>query len=126
MAYVYIPPTDEINDLIGTHAALTASHGVAKIAEITSGTYSGNDTVNRAIPHGLTGIPKMVKLQVGAHAASFIIVTDSARIDLVHDTITAHYSVTAMDATNFYVGNVAQYTNSGNGNTETYKWVAFA
>jgi len=35
-------------------------------------------------------------------------------------------TVTAMNATNFYVGNAADYDLSVNANTGTYYWAAFA
>ncbi|KKK50506.1 hypothetical protein LCGC14_3124320, partial [marine sediment metagenome] len=78
----------------------------------------------RAIPHGLGITPKVV-----------LIGTDIGRLDydeIEPDIISYHVgatiavnAVTSRTSTNFYVGNVADYTQSANATGINYHWVAF-
>lgn len=91
---------------------------------INSGTYTGANSDNRAIPHGLGQKPKVVLI----HSAT--VNAYSYTIFGTHDTIINRSSgavtaVTAMDTTNFYVGNVASYSNTANANGVEYDWIAF-
>lgn len=93
-------------------------------SRVTRGTYTGNDAANRAIPHGLGSIPYLVVIQHN----------DAAYMGVLHYTdgyihspdAAGHYTVTAMDITNFYVGNATDYGKSMNGNTNSYTWTAFS
>ena len=86
-------------------------------ASINDGTFTGDGAADRAIPHGLTAVPKVV-----------IVMTDDggeANQGMVYSThnITfggAHQAVTAVNSTNFYVN-----TNL-NSNAENYTFIALA
>lgn len=103
-------------------------------AAITQGSYTGNNTANRAVAHGLGTTPKVVIIIcVGtlsaADAGHFIINSGVGAISAIiyasaTTTKEAHLSVTAPDSTNFYVGNATNYGNSANAGSETYYWVA--
>lgn len=100
-------------------------------AIIASGSYTGNDSANRAIPHGLPKTPRRVVIitrisgsiwndtQIRAGIAYLFNVQFNAAAILSYN-----YSITPMDSTNFYVGNVSDYDLSANGNTVVYNWVA--
>ena len=88
----------------------------------TSGSYTGNSTVNRAIPHGLGRTPKMVFLVFNAGLKQFIIqLAFITKIE--HNVATLCYVITTPDATNFYVGNATDYEASANA-VHLYDWVA--
>jgi hypothetical protein len=86
------------------------------------GSYTGNNTANRAIAHGLPHAPRFI----------YIVVEDStwhawqlqAGRLVTQDGGYSSYDLTAPDSTNFYVGNSASYPVSGNGSGITYHWVA--
>jgi len=86
-----------------------------------SGTYTGNDSADRAIPHGLGRTPKVV----------FIFAVSTGNIwhlfgtgdYLVYNTGT-YFSNTAWTAVNFYVGDAGSYPNSANAVGATYTWIA--
>ena len=94
----------------------------------TSGTYTGNNTANRAIPHGLARIPNLVILTDRGNGYMW-------RIQGIQPTIIYYHSaaamgesgaVTAMDATNFYVGDgtVGSYL-AANRSPNGYSWSAY-
>jgi hypothetical protein len=91
-------------------------------AKINTGSYTGNNTANRAIAHGLGVAAKLVIIVSGADGRAYIEVATANRIYDTQDN--SFYQVTNMNATNFYVGNAAHYDESANANTKTYKWVA--
>ncbi|MBA7676743.1 hypothetical protein ES703_84987 [subsurface metagenome] len=95
----------------------------SKAVEIKTGTYTGDDTVNRAIPHGLSKTPKLVLIIVDS--ARGVIIGGEARLHSI-DAANQHHVVTAPDSTNFYVGNATSYVQSCNtaGGGYTYRWVA--
>ena len=87
---------------------------------VTSGSYVGDDTVNRVIPHGVGAIPKIVFI-CKADRNYQINVTSGVIYTL---TGNAYLAVTVPTSTNFYVGNATSYDNSANYNLITYYWVA--
>jgi len=92
--------------------------------QITSGTYTGNSSANRAIPHGLGRIPKYVTISNTSIATiAYIFGNDPAKVQ--YAPAGASFAVTAMTATNFYVGNATEYAQSVNLNAATYYWIAF-
>jgi len=91
-----------------------------------SGTYTGNGAANRALPHGLGVVPKFV-VCICSSAAGNRKWAIQVRPGYMHYPETPYFTtVTAMNATNFYVGNAADYDLSVNANTGTYYWAAFA
>lgn len=91
-----------------------------------TGTYTGDSTVNRAIPHGLGVTPKVVLITTDkAAAVMFRIYDNVAKIFCVGSAVDDNLAVTAMTSTNFYVGNATDYMSSANHDApETYYWVA--
>ena len=95
-------------------------------ATINADTYNGDNTANRAIPHGLTNASKFVFiLNTTTNALMAFLVEGSTQIMRASSgTVGGTGPVTAMDATNFYVGHAASYANSMNASGTTYVWVA--
>lgn len=82
----------------------------------TFGTYTGDNTDNRAIAHGLGSTPHLVIIG-GVNNTVHAFVTGT-RIT----TFTANALVTVWDATNFYVSSTTvAMNNSGN----SYNWIAW-
>uniref|UniRef100_A0A6M3KUA1 Uncharacterized protein n=1 Tax=viral metagenome TaxID=1070528 RepID=A0A6M3KUA1_9ZZZZ len=97
----------------------------AIIARITSGTYTGNDTANRAIAHGLGAVPKLVFIRNETDFSWIhFLAGTTGFITFITDASTDALPETAPDATNFYVGNATNYSQSANKNTQSYQWVA--
>lgn len=94
-------------------------------SKTNEGTYTGNATNNRAIPHGLSKIPKLIvlRLQNGA-ASAFMTITSNGHIMGVNASATTMQVCTAIDNTNFYVGGAAGVWS--NESTDTYTWVAIS
>ena len=88
-----------------------------------AGTYSGNSTVNRAIPHGCGSTPKIIFIE-RATAVRVIILGADGLLYYHDDVYTGTYTVTIPDSTNFYVGNATSYLRTGNMNAVAYRWVA--
>ena len=97
-------------------------------ATIISGSFTGNSTVNRAIPHGLGRTPEYVFLVLWFSATQFHVgrLLSDGKIFGQEDDGTAiiTLTVTAPDATNIYVGNATDYKNSFNYTGETTYWFA--
>lgn len=92
-----------------------------------TGTYSGDDSANRAIAHGLSATPKLVIITRDATAASELGIIITAAFVHYWDTAgggSAGLAVTAPDGTNFYVGNATSYPRSMNGSGRNYQWAA--
>lgn len=102
----------------------TITHGSAfhetDVPKMTTGSYTGNDTANRAIPHGLGRRPAVVIITQPLYMA---FMCASLEPSLIVSAVSS--AVTDPDATNFYVGNAANYANSANEGTRVYHWVAF-
>lgn len=92
---------------------------------VATGSYTGNGGAARAIPHGLTGTPSLVLIMEYSNASCYF--------HWIHNTFmggTAGGSVqsgtvTAIDSTNFYVGDGVDAVKTANGNGMSYRWVAF-
>lgn len=91
---------------------------------ISSGTYTGDNTVNRGIEHGLGVTPDYVRITAYGAYQCFIIHSLSA-VCYSQGATTGQMAVTGMDDTYFYVGNAGNYFRSANANPSEYKWVAF-
>lgn len=89
---------------------------------ISEGSYSGIDSANRAIAHGLVVAPKAIFITPRTTGYNLLV---GLRAQAQLNSATGVWVVTAPDATNFYVGNATSYPNSGNGSGITYDWVAF-
>lgn len=115
-------PLQNLQD-VAAHAAIPDAHHPP--VALKTGSYTGNDAVNRAVPHGLGVTPKVV-LIIGqeVRARNFTIIDQDARIYLQDPEGFLGHTVTAMDATNFYVGCVTSLGESANADTIPYLWVA--
>ncbi len=93
--------------------------------KVSSGSYTGDSTVNRAIAHGLTVTPKIVFLfdNTGQDQVHRIFGAVAAVIRITGAAV-ALLAVTIADATNFYVGNATSYLISANYTNRAYYWVA--
>jgi hypothetical protein len=90
----------------------------------TTGNYTGNDSANRAIAHGLGSIPSIILIfKILGTCREAIITSGVAKICRFEGN---RYDVSAPDATNFYVGEATSYEYSMNCASTPYKWIAFA
>jgi len=103
------------------------------IGLITSeGTFVGDNTANRAIPHSLGKTPQIVVLSETTGITTghiFVIIRGRAYIfcagSLAAGGESGFHAITIPDNINFHVGNVANYHTSANFGTRAYYWVAF-
>lgn len=89
-----------------------------------TGTYTGTDAANAAKAHGLGSKPTLVIIydDDGLYHAT---ISGNKDTKLTYfGTATGVYTVTAMDATNFYVGNAADYQKSCNSSARSYTFTA--
>lgn len=94
------------------------------ITSIRTGTYTGDDTENKAIDHGLGRTPSLVLIfAAGIH---FVLDCLGGTSYLGPTSSGTKYSVTHPTSVSFYVGDAVSYQNSANQNAITYSWVAFA
>ena len=91
--------------------------------ENTTGNIAGNNTTNRAIPHGLGVTPKFMFMWRNEADVRYILKND--QFCFLNEGVSSALSVTAMDDTNFYVGNPSNYSWTGNATGSTYYWVCF-
>lgn len=90
---------------------------------ISSGNYTGNDTQNRAIAHGLGKVPKIVFIHTVNYRYWYRINGSLARIEFI-GTNFGYMDVTQPDATNFYVGKSGSSEQSANNSSYNHYWVA--
>lgn len=88
----------------------------------SSGSYTGDSSVNRAIPHGLGRAPKLVFIHCTSNPNAFSLINGDPEIILLSSGTSL--AVTVMNSTNFYVGNATNYTSSANMTAYTYKFIA--
>ncbi|GAI54372.1 unnamed protein product, partial [marine sediment metagenome] len=116
-------PTPEADQEAATKSYV--DEAVPPPTSLASGSYTGDNTVNRAIAHGLGRIPHLVVIfrrYSDTIAQLFNIIKGMAFIaSLIGDR---YYAVTAVDATNFYVGNATDYEHTANKSGSDYKWIA--
>jgi hypothetical protein len=97
-------------------------------APSSTNSYQGDGSANRAIAHGLGSTPKMVLIYDNTTPMQFYIFYSNngtiAFWDLLGATKSGTFSVSNMDSTNFYVGNVLSYPHSANQASTMYYWVA--
>jgi len=98
---------------------------------VTTGSYTGDNSANRAIPHGGTGKPYLVIVSMMGNSDAYGGVIGLMFDDTYHrwsktpGGANSSLSVTVMNTTNFYVGNATDYGNSFNSNSLVYHWIAF-
>lgn len=89
----------------------------------TTGLYTGDASQNRAIPHGLGSTPSLVCITYTTYQFRIHAEAPTNIYYIKNDTVGVK-SVTAMDSTNFYVGDGADGNASANA-VLGYKWTAF-
>lgn len=82
--------------------------------------YVGDGNVNRAVAHGLGRTPKAVLINIVAAGGQAGWIISSGFVFFINGG--NEHAVTAMDSTNFYVGNAASMTESMNANGFTYRY----
>lgn len=145
LAEVYVPAADTVI----TDGQITAKHiqslfvygdvakGIALLdsnAKVPSGSlyvtsntgsYTGNNTANRAIPHGLSSTPSLIVVQRDDGTVVNVRTFGTDYVCTLEETNEVEfYTVTAPDSTNFYVGSASSYTISCNASAYDYNWVA--
>lgn len=100
-----------------------------KSGAAAAGTYVGDASVNKAIPHGLPGVPKLVVITEDSASTAigdqvFTMAGGDDRLHLLQGGVNSTLEVTTPDSTNFYVGNATSYPNSANFNVRNYIWMA--
>lgn len=92
------------------------------------GNYTGDDSANRSIPHGVGSTPALVIIICRTETFHYFLnsgnPTKLRYINAATPT-EGNKTVTAMDSTNFYVGDGATHDASANKNTIVYDWIAF-
>ena len=91
---------------------------------VTSGNYTGDNSANRAIPHGLGVVPKIVIITQTDTQARIGQTGDLGGIFYSQAAAMGRSSATVADSTNFYVGNADNYALSMNASGLTYLWTA--
>jgi len=91
--------------------------------KISTGSYVGDSSANKAITHGLGVVPKLVVIVATATSGPGILIPPSCNYILITSS-PGGYSVTAADTNLFYVGNATSYPNSMNQTGVTYYWTA--
>lgn len=94
----------------GDDLIAAAPHTGHVVTSIPAG-YAGDNSVNRAIPHGYSGVPLYAWVYQSANGRLFLL-KGTKQIDM-HSAITT--TVTAMDATNIYVSKEATAGGANNG-----------
>jgi hypothetical protein len=111
-----------------THGNASHTSAFITLADIpatsTKGSYAGNNTNNRAIPHGLGATPSIVLITYRFGSYFYRIITLWNYIYYLAPAAGGALPVTALNSTNFYVGNPASYTNSANATGSDYGWQA--
>lgn len=119
-----VDASDVVNTPSGDITSTDVQGAIDELGSITgSGSYSGDSTTNRAIPHGLGRVPKYVSIVDSVSTGYIYSIIELGAITGVSSSASARQTVTQMDATNFYVGNGTDYTRSAN-TALTYTWVA--
>lgn len=93
---------------------------VSGTANITSGSFVGDGTENKGIPHSLGISPKKVSIVPRTGGYHLWIINGIVHIVTANSTVI--YTPTAWDATNFYIGQAGG--GWGNDSGATFDWVA--
>ncbi len=108
----------DADKLDGSHLA-----GISGIATVY-GTYTGDDTRERGITHGLGRTPELVLITAIVAGHFFRIIRYEAFIYYQHQNSGGRLSWAGLHSAVFWVGDPANYTLSANANGIDYVWVA--
>jgi hypothetical protein len=116
-------------DFMNRNVPITKSGIVAvypDISTVKTGSFTGDGTANRAIPHGLDSVPLLIYIYANV-GTSVVLQGSSTRICTLEETNEVEFlSVSAPDDTNFYVGVAYNFAKSCNSSGVTYRWVAIS
>ncbi len=112
------------NQLLRTNSGATAPEWASIAIGTSSGSYTGDNAQNRAIPHGLGATPKIVIIREVAGTSIWVIFGALAGITYIVSGGVTIQPVTIPDATNFYVGITGWEAAAANSAAGTYYWVA--
>ncbi|MBA7540967.1 hypothetical protein ES705_33270 [subsurface metagenome] len=103
---------------------------ISGLGYVNAGSFTGDGTTNRAIPHGLGVIPKFVALCVQDYWYLSFIIKGFAAIQSLGGSTAGpadmeRDAVTAPEATNFYVGGASHIAQTMNINGKMIWWAAF-
>ena len=103
------------------------AHGIiaADIQGNRWGHYGGNDNANRAIAHGLGVTPVFILIVADSGFIGQSCKHRNGKIIYTYSNGDGEHNVTNMTATNFYVGNAANYFESMNAGGKEYQWIAW-
>lgn len=110
-------------------ASLDASSKVVQdpatsFAKATSGSYTGDGAADRAIPHALGIIPKIVFIYSDIYYFRIMVGYAYILPNPLNASGASVRTITAPDITNFYVGNAGSYAESANLLNIPHYWVA--
>lgn len=114
-----------VTDKQSSHGA--ACTGSAQIAATCEGQYTGTGAPNLGVPHSLGRTPYLVLINAAASGYYTANIFGAAPTQLFYQSAGAFGSggtVTAMDDTNFYVGQSGRYAASMNLSGQIYYWGA--
>jgi hypothetical protein len=92
--------------------------------KISSGTYTGDGTNNRAIPHSIGRKPKIVLILTSNRWFEIIDTHSDYVYYAVAGTFSREQMSQSINATNFYVGKAGKTAETANANAGIYYWVA--
>lgn len=107
----------------GTTIHSTSKHD-STVPVSSQGSYAGDGSQNRAIPHGLGFAPKLVVIIHSDTARMYGNIAGGVARCMNYQGEEA-YTPTAADATNFYVGNAVVF-RLNEAAVGAYKWVAIS
>uniref|UniRef100_A0A6M3JX75 Tail protein n=1 Tax=viral metagenome TaxID=1070528 RepID=A0A6M3JX75_9ZZZZ len=119
------------NQFLRVNTGATAPEWETFTPGAASGNYAGNDGTNTAIAHGLGSTPKFVHIMTRVDQDTWSEANQMTGYDYIN-TISYNadafnndsIAVTAMDATNFYVGHATEHGQAMNATGLTYYWIA--
>lgn len=91
---------------------------------IKTGTYTGDDTANKAVSHGLARTPKIILVTNRSNYQSFLGNEGAADWVWRRASDNNHQHTTSATALYFYIGNAGDYQVSVNASGVVYEWVA--
>lgn len=94
-------------------------------ATIATGTYTGDSTADRAITHGMGVTPDIViTLLYTSGVTHGMCYQFAGTAQLFYLNATTNHAISAVDGTDFHVGNAASYYTSHNYTGYLYRWIA--
>ena len=101
-----------------------------KSGAAAAGGYAGDNTADRAIPHGLPGVPSLIVIVEtvaidGLGDMAWMICPPQSRIKILRGGANSSLSVSTPTNTDFYIGHATSYLQTANATGTNYRWVAW-